>query len=110
MCGVGDLYLIDFPYVEEYTFKERPALLVTKLYDDSFVCCMVTKVKNPFDFSIPLDNDDLVEGKTNYNPSYIRPLRLATVNPKRFGRKLAKVNDTIMEQVREALKQGLGLS
>ncbi len=104
-CVPGELFYCDFPFSDACEFKDRPVLIVAKVFKDDAIVCMVTSKKAHFDDCIELHNADLTDGRLESNPSYIRPTRLFTTNPKLFRRKAGQVNETILNTVLNCLSK-----
>jgi mRNA-degrading endonuclease toxin of MazEF toxin-antitoxin module len=83
---------------------ERPALVVAKIVGHDVVACMVTKKKSNFDTCIELGNADMTEGSLAINPSYIRPLRLVTIDSRTIVERKGRISDALLDLVFESLR------
>ncbi len=101
----GDMYYCDFPHSDTREFKERPVLVVADVFGGDVIVCMVTHKKSRFDACVEVANADLTEGRLETNPSFIRPVRLFTANPRAFRRKAGRVQDRILREVLAVLAQ-----
>ncbi len=106
-CSPGEIYYFSFPSAEMDGAKDRPALILLGISHGDFLACMITTKKPKFEQSITISPADLEEGSLVSLPSHVRPLRLTTVNPKAFRRKVGKVNTAFLERVRAMLKAQL---
>jgi mRNA interferase MazF len=98
-CAPGDIFYSDFPSSDACEFKDRPVLIVAKIFGNDIIVCMVTHKKSSFDVCIEVSNADLEDGRLETNPSFIRPVRLFTANPKIFRRKAGRVKQHILTSV-----------
>ena len=101
----GDIFWSDFPSADAGDFKERPVLIVAKVFGDDVIVCMITTKKPRFDICIEISNTDFVEGGLATSPSFIRPVRLFTASPKIFRSKAGRVNGDVLNSVLEALSK-----
>ena len=102
---VGDVVFVDFPKTDMSETQDRTVLLVAKVFGDDVVACMITKTKSQFDTCIPLSKGDLKEGSLTYNPSYVRPVRLATLDARIIRRRAGRVTDEFLDNVLAELRK-----
>ena len=76
--GPGSLITVPFPFTDLSGAKSRPALVLLVHGDDLLVCGVTSKLSGRRD-AVPLDTDDLVEGRLPKR-SEIRPLKLFTIH------------------------------
>jgi PemK-like protein. len=105
----GDVVYAFFPYEEDAEDgKDRTTLvLIPDLPAQSALVCMITHVKNRFDTCIPITNEDMMTGKLQYNPSYVRPYRVATISNQDIRRREGQAKPELVEMVRADLLKRL---
>lgn len=103
--AVGDVVWADMPKTDMTGTQDRPALLVAKVFGDDVVACIITKKKSQFDVCIPLSKGDLKEGSLAYNPSYVRPVRLVTLDARIIRRRAGRVTDEFLDSVLAELRK-----
>lgn len=105
MHAIGDVVFCDFPKTDASGFQDRTVLLVADVFGDDVIGCMVTTTKSKFDSCIELCNEHMAEGRMPNNPSYIRPVRLATINSRYIRRKVGTVKDDVLVLVKKEIRK-----
>ena len=102
----GEVILVPLPFTDLKASKQRPALIISNDYynskvDDIVICGITSNIKDE-DFSVILDQKDMSEGNI-YFLSRIKVDKLFTINKSIVKRKLGKVNQSVIEKVKEEL-------
>jgi mRNA-degrading endonuclease toxin of MazEF toxin-antitoxin module len=103
--AVGDVVWADMPRTDMTGAQDRPVLLVAKVFGDDVIACMITKKHSAFDVCIPLTRGDLTEGELEHDPSFVRPVRLATLDVRIIRRRAGRVTDAFLETVLAELRK-----
>ena len=98
----GDVVVVPFPFSDLSGSKRRPALVLTDLRGDDLMICQITSKPTDDIFAQPLISEDFVSG-TIFADSYIRPLRVFTVDKHIVSRKIGQITPTRMNKVIDAI-------
>jgi len=95
----GDLVLVKFPFTTLLKAKKRPVLVIKSEneYGD-FVCFQITS-KNTQSNLYSIDSVDIIDGNLQLQ-SYVKYDKCFTLNSELVDKKLASVNDALMEKVK----------
>lgn len=102
---VGDIVYCNFPKTDGSEFQDRTVLLVAQVFGNDVIGCMVTKKKNKFDPCIEISNDNMADGFMPFNPSYIRPARISTIDSTKIRRKVGTVKFELLSEVRQEIRK-----
>ncbi len=94
----GEIVIIPFPFTNLYTFKKRPALVISDIDKKDFILCQITSKSKDDDYSVLLKNEDFLDGKLPLL-SYIRPNRLFTADKSLVIRKAGLINSKKISEV-----------
>ncbi|AAS95987.1 type II toxin-antitoxin system PemK/MazF family toxin [Nitratidesulfovibrio vulgaris] len=103
--SVGDIVYCDFPATDMSETKDRPTLIVAQVMGDDVLVCMITKRKSNFEDCIEITSKDIENGNLIYEPSYVRPVRLATVHKKIIRRVSGRLSDAKISEVLSLLRE-----
>jgi mRNA interferase MazF len=98
----GDVVVVPFPFSDLSGSKNRPALVLTDLSGDDLMICQITSKPTNDLFSIPLISKDFISGSLSVN-SYIRPLRVFTIDKHIVFSKVGQVTPELMNKVIDAI-------
>jgi mRNA-degrading endonuclease toxin of MazEF toxin-antitoxin module len=103
----GEIWLVNFPKGEGHEFyKERPALIIesdSQIFKSTIVTIMpiTSNIHNQVDYDVPLT-------RNNYNnlnkDSILKCHDITGFDKTRFLKKIGKVQDDILEEVKDYLK------
>ena len=95
----GNLVLVKFPFTTLLKAKKRPVLVIKSEneYGD-FVCFQITS-KNTQSNLYSIDSVDIIDGNLQLQ-SYVKYDKCFTLNSELVDKKLASVNDALMEKVK----------
>ena len=88
-----DIVLMPFPYTDLTQNKSRPALLLSDLIGDDFICCLVTSKKS--EDGILLDD---IDGNLPFQ-SWVKTHRIFTVDKRIIRKKLCSVTQSFHDKV-----------
>ena len=94
----GDVVVVPFPFSDLSGSKRRPALVLTDPRGDDMIICQITSQPRDDIFAQPLIPEDFVSGSLIAN-SYIRPLRVFTIDKHIIFRKVGKITPERMNKV-----------
>jgi mRNA interferase MazF len=98
----GDVVDAPFPYqTNSEETKFRPVLVLAPALTGGLVCAYITKSHR--DTSIPVRITDFQEGKLEYEPSYIQPSTLYTLDAKSVRKKYGTLKNEKVSEVIEIL-------
>ena len=98
----GDVVVVPFPFSDLSGNKKRPALVLTDLSGDDMIICQITSKPADDMFAQPLISKDFVSGSL-HTSSYIRPLRVFTVDKHIVFRKIGQITSERMDKVIDAI-------
>ena len=98
----GDVVVVPFPFSDLSGSKRRPALVLTDLRGDDMIICQITSKPANDIFAQPLISEDFISGSLLAN-SYIRPLRVFTVDKNIVFRKIGQITSERMNKVIDAI-------
>jgi len=98
----GDVVVVPFPFSDLSGSKRRPALVLTDISGDDMIICQITSKPTNDIFAQPLISEDFVSGSLLVN-SYIRPLRVFTVDKHIVFRKIGQITSERMNKVIDAI-------
>jgi len=98
----GDIVVVPFPFSDLSGSKRRPALVLTDLRGNDLMICQITSKPTDDVFAQPLISEDFVSGAL-YTDSYIRPLRVFTVDKHIVSRKIGQITPARMNKVIDAI-------
>ncbi len=100
ICKRGDIVLVKFPFTTLLKAKKRPVLVIKSEngYGD-FVCFQITS-KNTQSNLYPVDTVDITDGSLQLQ-SYVKYDKCFTLNSELVDKKLASVNDGLMEKLKK---------
>ena len=94
----GDVVVVPFPFSDLSGSKRRPALVLTDPRGDDMIICQITSKPTDDIFAQLLIPEDFVSGSLLVN-SYIRPLRVFTIDKHIVFRKVGKITPERMNKV-----------
>ncbi len=99
----GDVVDAPFPYQEDPDEeKYRPVLLLAPRLTKGWICCFITK--NPHQQeSITINTRDFKEGNLTYDPSFVIPSILYTLNSESIRNKYGALKDQKVDEVIQSL-------
>lgn len=96
----GDIVLVKFPFTTLLKSKKRPVLVIkNENKHRDFVCFQITS-KNTQSNLYPVDTADIIDGNLQLQ-SYVKYDKCFTLNSELVDKKLASVNDGLMEKLKE---------
>jgi mRNA interferase MazF len=98
----GDLVVVPFPFSDLSGSKIRPALVLADLRGDDMMICQITTKARGDMFAQLLMPEDFVSGSLPAD-SYIRPLRVFTVDKRVVFRKTGQITSGRMNKVIDAI-------
>ena len=98
----GDIVVVPFPFSDLSGNKKRPALILTELRGDDMIICQITSKPTDDIFAQPLLSEDFISGSLHVN-SYIRPLRVFTVDKRIIFRKIGQITLEKINKVIDAI-------
>ena len=98
----GDVIVVPFPFSDLSGNKKRPALVLANLHGDDLLICQITSKSTDDLFAQPLMSEDFVSGSL-HTDSYIRPLRVFTVDKHIVFRKIGQIIPERMRKVIDAI-------
>ena len=103
---VGDIVLAPFPFADRSDNKLRPVAVLADVYESGerdWIVCEITSSNMTRSAAIDLGPEDLASGRVARR-SVIRPNRLSTINEARFGRVVAHLTQTKLDEVLAAVR------
>ncbi len=97
-----DIVLVPFPYTDLTHNKKRPAILLSNVIGDDFLCCLVTSKATE-----GLLLDDL-EGSLPLK-SWVKPHRIFTVDKRIVHKKLCSITPALHENIISKILEHLEL-
>jgi len=98
----GDVVVVPFPFSDLSGSKKRPALVLTNLRGDDMMICQITSKPTDDIFAQPLRSEDFESGSL-LTDSYIRPLRVFTIDKHIVFRKTGQITADRMDKVIDAI-------
>ncbi len=99
ICKKGDILLINFPFTTLLKSKKRPVLVIQDENDyRDFLCFQITS-KSTQTKIYNIDQGDMKEGSMKLK-SFIKYDKCFTLNSELVDKKLASVNDVLMEKIK----------
>jgi len=100
--AIATVVLVPFPFSDLSASKLRPALVIADSGRGDWICAQITS--NPYADAkaIELTDSDFASGGLD-RTSYIRPTKLFTANETLFRRQVADVNDSLFQDVVDAV-------
>ena len=97
----GEIVIVPFPFSDLKGIKQRPVLILSKEMDseDIITCGITSNIKN-IKHSILINNGDLENGSIPVQ-SRIKVDKLFTLHKKVIKKKIAKLNQIILENVKK---------
>jgi len=94
----GDIVVLLFPFSNLNNFRKRPALVIANLQGDDFIVCQITGELRKDDYSIKLEDNNLIKGSLN-KTSMIRPNKLFTADKSIILYKICSINNLKIKEV-----------
>jgi len=101
----GQLVYCDFPKSDMSETQDRTVLLVAEVFGDDVIGCLVTNHKPQFEKYVCLTSAELDIGELDVDPSYVRPVRICTLDSGIIRRSCGEVKGHIVEQVLAILRE-----
>ena len=99
-CKKGDIVLVKFPFTTLLKSKKRPVLIIKSENEHhDFVCFQITSKATQSNLYF-IDNEDIVDGDLKLE-SYVKYDKCFTLNTELVDKKLASVNNTLMEKLKK---------
>ena len=99
ICKRGDIILIKFPFTTLLKSKKRPVLVIKSENEHhDFICFQITS-KNTQSKLYTVDMADIIDGNLKLQ-SYVKYDKCFTLNSELVDKKLASVNATLMEKLK----------
>ena len=98
----GDVIVVPFPFSDLSGSKRRPALVLTDLSGNDLMICQITSQPTGDVFAQKLTSEDFVSGML-FSDSYIRPLRVFTIDKHIVSHKIGQIAPTKMNNVIDAI-------
>jgi len=102
----GDIAIVPFPFTNLSTVKQRPVLILSKdRYNEKsedLLTCGITSNLKDVPHSILVSNRELEEGELP-KTSRIKVDKIFTIQKTLVKKKLAKINNSILEEVKEEI-------
>jgi mRNA interferase MazF len=98
----GDVVIVPFPFSDFSRSKRRPALVLTDLRGNDIMICQITSQPTNDIFAQTLLSEDFVSGSL-FIDSYVRPLRVFTVDKQIVLRKIGHITSERMNKVIDAI-------
>jgi len=99
----GDILILPFPFSDLSSVKQRPVLVLSNSeYNrktEDLVTCGITSNLKDARYSVPIDNEDLEEGKIP-TKSRIKIDKIFTIERSLVRKKVARVDKRTFEKVR----------
>jgi mRNA interferase MazF len=106
----GEIVLVPFPYSNQQSAKQRPALVLSSSDfnsgPDAVLCAITSNLQNS-DRSILINQSDMAKGNLLL-PSRIKPGKLVSVEQSVIRKSVGRVSATVMHQVWKELDSLLG--
>jgi mRNA interferase MazF len=100
--NLGDIVLIKFPFTDSAKEKKRPALILLDLEDEDVILSRITSQDKYCEYDIEITEWQ----KCNLLlPSIIRLHKIATLNKNLIDKKLGKLTDNDLKNVKSSLNQ-----
>jgi len=107
----GDVILVNVPFTNYLESKRRPALILSRedynSKSEDIIICGITSNLDREPYSLLLEPGNMDEGQLNFT-SRIRADKIFSIEKKIVRRKLGKVNDHILNKIKEAVKELIG--
>ena len=98
----GDVVVVPFPFSDLSGSKRHPALVLTYLHGDDMMICQITSKPSDDMFSQLLLSEDFISGSL-LTASYVRPLRVFTIDKHIVLRKIGQITSERMNKVIDAI-------
>lgn len=103
----GDILLIPIPFTDLSSQKRRPVIVVSNnSYNQKttdIVVVAMTSNPAPADYSFPITSSDLDKGALN-RPGKVRVDKIYTLSQSIVVKTFGHVNETILERIRQTLR------
>lgn len=102
----GEVFRAPFRFSDLSGSKERPVLVLCALSGEDVIVCQITSKRPAVGkfLTIP-SQSDLSFGNFPLYPSYIRPLRLATLTREKLGQRIASIHARLTIQALEVVAE-----
>ncbi len=107
--SIGEVVLATFPFSNLESTKVRPCLVVGIAEFDDLALCQITSKRYHSKTALSFTNSDLASGSIITN-SFIRPDKIATLDKAMIRRKLGRLTDSKLSEVKIRLKSFLEIS
>jgi mRNA interferase MazF len=98
----GDVVLLRFPFSDLSGSKLRPAIALAVLDRGDFIACQITSKRDLARERIALTDAGFSEGGLHLE-SYVLPGKLFTAHSKLVAKRVGRVNETVRENIRDAV-------
>jgi len=102
----GEIVLVPYPFTDLSEIKNRPVLIISNnmhnVDSEDIVTCGVTSNLKNSEFSILVDNKDIIKGSIPIK-SRIKTDKIFTLKQNLVKKKIAKVNDITFEKVKQEI-------
>jgi mRNA interferase MazF len=96
---VGDIVLVKFPFTNLKKSKKRPVLIVKEENElDDIVCFQITSNSTQASL-LKIETNEFIESSLNLT-SYIKYDKCFTINTQIVDKKIAKVDNTLLEKLK----------
>jgi len=100
ICKRGDIVLVKFPFTTLLKSKKRPVLVIKRENEYSdFVCFQITSKSNQSNL-YAIDKAHIAEGDLSLR-SFVKYDKCFTLNSELVDKKLASVNNDLMETLKK---------
>lgn len=108
MFEQGEILIVPFPFTDLSGVKQRPVLVISnndynKNTNDIVTCGITSNLKDS-DYSVLIDNSDLIEGSIPVK-SRIKVDKLFTLEQSIIKKRVGKVDQRIFDKVKNAIMQ-----
>lgn len=100
--AIGAVILIAFPFSDLSASKLRPALVLASAGRNDWICLQITSKPYADPNPVELTDADFTQGSLQ-RTSYLRPGKLFTAHHSLFQRTVGRINETKLEQTRNAV-------
>ncbi len=97
----GDVVLLNFPYSDLSGSKFRPAVILAEIGRDDFIACQIASNRAADPAALELTTASFAAGGLKA-VSYARPGKLFTAHQSLFARRVARLNDALRDQIKNA--------
>lgn len=104
----GDILIVPIPFTDLSSQKRRPVTVVSNnVYNQKTTdLVVVAMTSNPVeaDYSFAITSSDLQEGKLNH-PGKVRADKIYTISKSLVVKSFGRVNETVLERIRNELQE-----